>query len=98
MTVASATYDNHVQAAFRALRASLKDVVDIVKGMEVPPWYGLVEEQFERRAAKQEHRAPEKNATVPTLKATVPSLRVTSAKPSVPRPHRQHHLPSRTAP
>lgn len=50
------TYDNHLQAAFRTLRASLKGVVDIARGMEISPWYDLFEELLERRAAARVHR------------------------------------------
>ena len=50
------TYDNHLQAAFRALRESMQGVIDIATGIDLPPWYDRVEELLERYAAAQRHR------------------------------------------
>ena len=59
--ISVSTYDNHLQAAFRTLRASLKGVVDISRDMDLSPWYDRAEELLERHAAAQLRRVPGKN-------------------------------------
>ena len=54
------TCDNHKQAAFRALRASFKGVVDFASGIDLPPWYDVIEDLCERYAVRQLHRASDK--------------------------------------
>ena len=58
--ISVSTYDNHLQAAFRSLRGSLKGVVDIARGMDISPWYDLVDELLERHVAAQRHRVSRK--------------------------------------
>ena len=54
------TYDNHMQAAFRVLRASFKGLVDLADGIDLPPWYEVVENMSERYAVRQVRRASNK--------------------------------------
>lgn len=58
--ISVSTYDNHLQAAFRTLRASQKGVVDFARDMDVSPWYDLVEELLDRRAATRVRRVRSK--------------------------------------
>jgi hypothetical protein len=46
------TYDNHRQAAFKALRESLTADVEASTGVDRSIWYDRVEELIERRAAR----------------------------------------------
>lgn len=54
--ISVSTYDNHLQAAFRALRASFKGVVEIASGIDMPPWYDVVEDLCDRYDARQQRR------------------------------------------
>jgi DNA-directed RNA polymerase specialized sigma24 family protein len=50
------TYDNHLQAAFRSLRDSMTQVVDISSDLDRPHWYDVVEKLSERHAAARLRR------------------------------------------
>jgi len=54
--ISTSTYDNHLQAAYRALRTAMMEVVKTSKGADRPSWYDLVEVLNERHAAKQLRR------------------------------------------
>ena len=54
--ISTSTYDNHLQAAYRALRTAMMKVVKTSKGADRPSWYDLVEVLNERHAAKQRRR------------------------------------------
>lgn len=54
--ISTSTYDNHLQAAYRALRSAMMEVVKTSKGADRPSWYDLVEVLNERHAAKQRRR------------------------------------------
>jgi DNA-binding CsgD family transcriptional regulator len=54
--MSTSTHDNHLQAAYRALRRAMMDVVKTSKGADRPSWYDLVEVLNERHAAKQLRR------------------------------------------
>ena len=51
------THDNHLQAAFRALRHPLTQDPDASTGVNRPLWYDLVEELPKRDAAARRRRA-----------------------------------------
>src|SRR5204863_8652958 len=51
--ISTSTYDNYLQAAYRALRSAMMEVVKSSKGADRPHWYDLVEVLNERHAAKQ---------------------------------------------
>jgi len=50
------TYDNHLQAAFRTLRDSMEQVVDISADLDRPHWYDVIERLIERHAAARLRR------------------------------------------
>jgi DNA-directed RNA polymerase specialized sigma24 family protein len=50
--ITKSTYDNHRQAAFKALRESLALDVEVSTGIDRSIWYDHVEELLERRAAR----------------------------------------------
>lgn len=50
--ISVSTYDNHLQAAFRAVRASMEGVVNISCDVDCPSWYDRIEDLLERRAAR----------------------------------------------
>jgi hypothetical protein len=54
--ISASTYDNHLQAAYRALRTAMMEVVKSFKGADRPCWCDLVEVLNERHAAKQRRR------------------------------------------
>src|SRR5881227_2454585 len=54
--ISTCTYDNHLQAAYRALRTAMMEVVKTSTGAERPSWYDLVEVLYERHAARQLRR------------------------------------------
>jgi len=54
--ISTSTDDNHLQAANRALRTAMMEVVKSSKRADRPYWYDLVEVLNERHAAKQLRR------------------------------------------
>jgi len=58
--ISPSTYDNHLQAAFRALRESMTDVVDVSTDVDRSVWYDRIEELRERHAVKRLRRVSAK--------------------------------------
>ena len=58
--ITESTYDNHRQAAFKALRESLTADVEAAIGVDRSIWYDLIEELIERRAARLDGRSSSK--------------------------------------
>jgi RNA polymerase sigma factor (sigma-70 family) len=54
--ISASTYDNHLQAAYRALRTAMMEVVKSSRDADRPYWYDLVEVLNERHAVKQLRR------------------------------------------
>ena len=65
--ITESTYDNHRQAAFKALRESLAVDVEVSTGIDRSAWYDLVEELIERRAASLRGRSSSKKGKRPNL-------------------------------
>jgi len=63
--ITESTYDNHRQAAFKALRESLAVDVEVSTGIDRSTWYDLVEELIERRAASLRGRSSSKKGKRP---------------------------------
>jgi RNA polymerase sigma factor (sigma-70 family) len=55
--ISASTYDNHRQAAFKALRDSLAADVNKSTGVDRSIWYDRIEELIERRAAREQGRS-----------------------------------------
>lgn len=53
--ISKSTYDNHLQAAYRSLRAGLMEVVETSTDLDRPYWYDLIEILNERHTARQLH-------------------------------------------
>ena len=68
------TYDNHRQAAFKALRESLAAEAKASTGIDRSIWYDRVEELIERRAARLQDRSSSKKGKSSTSKANAPAL------------------------
>ena len=64
--ITESTYDNHRQAAFKALRESLAVDVEVSTGIDRSTWYDLVEELIERRAARLRGRSSSNKGKRPT--------------------------------
>jgi RNA polymerase sigma factor (sigma-70 family) len=64
--ITESTYDNHRQAAFKALRDSLAADVEASTGIDRSIWYDHVEELIERRAARLRGRSSSKKGKRPT--------------------------------
>jgi hypothetical protein len=62
------TYDNHLQAAYRSLRDSMKTLVDSSTDLDRPYCYDLVEELIERYSAKSPRRLSAKKGKRSTSK------------------------------
>jgi len=58
--ISACTYDNHLQAAYRALRTGMMEVVEISTDFDRPSSYDLVEILNGRHAAKQLRRTSRK--------------------------------------
>ena len=54
--ISASSYDNHLQAAYRALRTAMMEVVEISTAFDRPSWYDLVDILNKRHAAKQLRR------------------------------------------
>jgi DNA-binding CsgD family transcriptional regulator len=52
--------DNHWKAACRKLRDSMMAVVDSCTDIDLPDWYGRIEEMNKRHVARQRRRASRK--------------------------------------
>jgi RNA polymerase sigma factor (sigma-70 family) len=59
------TYDNHRQAAFKALRESLAADVEASTGIDRSIWYDRIEELIERRASRLRGRSSSKKGKRP---------------------------------
>ncbi|HEY2378068.1 MAG TPA: sigma factor-like helix-turn-helix DNA-binding protein [Gemmatimonadaceae bacterium] len=63
------TYDVHLQAALRSLRAQLAHVVELFTDVDRPLWYDFIEELSERHEASRLRRASAKKGKRSTLKS-----------------------------